>query len=146
MHLFTLYRTDGSPCPVLLSQSFAPRDNSDIEPPPPIFSLALGTDCNYLQWKRNIPKFWKCLLHRNSRRSYEQCLLKTWHSEREVRGVATLKAVTLVVVIVPVTIGATGTILKSSRQYLSNLPGKYWIKGLQTSVIFGTAHTHCGKC
>jgi len=42
--------------------------------------------------------------------------------------------------------GETGTISKSLRQYPSNIPGKHEIKGLQKTVILGTAHTYCGKC
>jgi hypothetical protein len=41
---------------------------------------------------------------------------------------------------IPVIIGATGTILKSFRQYLSNTPGKHEIKELQKTAILGTAH------
>ena len=40
--------------------------------------------------------------------------------------------------VIPVITGATGTISKSLRQYLSNIPGKHEIKGLQ--VILGTTH------
>jgi hypothetical protein len=36
--------------------------------------------------------------------------------------------------------GATGTITKSLRQYVSNIPGKYEIKELQTTAIQVTAH------
>jgi len=39
-----------------------------------------------------------------------------------------------------VIIGATGTILKSFRKYVSNIPGKYKVKELQKTAIFGTAH------
>jgi hypothetical protein len=42
--------------------------------------------------------------------------------------------------LMPVIIGATGTISKSLRQYLSNLPGKHEIKELQITAILGTAH------
>jgi len=42
--------------------------------------------------------------------------------------------------VMPVISGATGTISKSLRQYLSNIPGKHEIKELQTPVILGTAH------
>ena len=42
---------------------------------------------------------------------------------------------------IPVIIGKTGTILKSLRQYLSNIPGKHKFKGLQKTAILGTAHT-----
>jgi Sec-independent protein translocase protein TatA len=42
--------------------------------------------------------------------------------------------------VIPVIIGATGTISKSLRQYLSNVPGKGEIRELQTTAILGTAH------
>ena len=41
---------------------------------------------------------------------------------------------------IPVIIGATGTISKSLRQYLSNIQGKHVIKELQKTAILGTAH------
>jgi len=41
---------------------------------------------------------------------------------------------------IPVILGAIGTISKSLRQYLSNVPGKHEIKELQTTAILGTAH------
>jgi hypothetical protein len=44
---------------------------------------------------------------------------------------------TLKAKVIPVAIGATGTISKSLRQYLSNIPGEHRIKSLQ--VILGTA-------
>jgi hypothetical protein len=40
----------------------------------------------------------------------------------------------------PAIIGATGTISKSLRQYLSNIPGKHEIEERQNTVILGTAH------
>ena len=43
--------------------------------------------------------------------------------------------------VTPVIIGVTGTITKSLRQYLSNIPGKHEIKELQKTAILGTAHT-----
>jgi hypothetical protein len=43
--------------------------------------------------------------------------------------------------VTPVTIGATGTISKSFRKYLSSIPGKHDIKELQKTAILGTAHT-----
>jgi len=42
--------------------------------------------------------------------------------------------------VISVIIGATGTISKSLRQYLSNIPGKHEIKELQKTSILGTAH------
>jgi hypothetical protein len=40
----------------------------------------------------------------------------------------------------PVITGATGTISKSFRKYLSSIPGKHDIKELQKTAILGTAH------
>jgi len=42
--------------------------------------------------------------------------------------------------VIPVIIGATGTISKPFRKYLSNIPGKHEIKELQKTAILGTAH------
>jgi len=42
--------------------------------------------------------------------------------------------------VIPVIIGATGTISKSFRKYVSNIPGKHEIKELQKTAILGTAH------
>jgi hypothetical protein len=42
--------------------------------------------------------------------------------------------------VIPVIIGATGTILNSYRKYVSNIPGNHEFKGLQKTAIQGTAH------
>jgi hypothetical protein len=42
---------------------------------------------------------------------------------------------------IPVIIWATGTISKSFRKYVSNIPGKLEVKELQKTAILGTAHT-----
>ena len=42
--------------------------------------------------------------------------------------------------VIPVIIGATGTISKSFGKYVSNIPGKHDIKELQKTAILGTAH------
>ena len=42
--------------------------------------------------------------------------------------------------VIPVTIGATETISKSFRKYVSNIPGNHDVKELQKTVILGTAH------
>jgi hypothetical protein len=42
--------------------------------------------------------------------------------------------------LISVITGAIGIISKSLRQYLSNIPGKHDIKGIQQTLIFGTAH------
>ena len=43
-------------------------------------------------------------------------------------------------VMIPVIIGATGTISKTFRKYVSNVPGKHEVKELQKTAILGTAH------
>jgi hypothetical protein len=43
--------------------------------------------------------------------------------------------------VIPVIIGANGTISKSFRKYVSNKPGKHEVKELQKTAILGTAHT-----
>jgi len=42
--------------------------------------------------------------------------------------------------VIPVIIGATGTISKSFRKYVSNIPGKHEVKELHKTTILGTAH------
>jgi hypothetical protein len=42
--------------------------------------------------------------------------------------------------VTPVVIGATGTVSKSFRKYLSSIPRKHDIKELQKTAILGTAH------
>jgi len=42
--------------------------------------------------------------------------------------------------VIPVIIGATETISKSFRKYVSNIPGKREDKELQKTAILGTAH------
>ena len=42
--------------------------------------------------------------------------------------------------VIPVIIGATGTISKSFRKYVSNRPGKHEVKEVQKTAILGTAH------
>jgi hypothetical protein len=42
--------------------------------------------------------------------------------------------------VIPVVIGATGTISKSFRKYVSDIPGHCGVKELQKTAILGTAH------
>jgi len=42
--------------------------------------------------------------------------------------------------VIPVITGATGTISKSLRKYVSNMPGNHEVKELQKTAILGTAH------
>jgi hypothetical protein len=46
--------------------------------------------------------------------------------------------------LIPVIIWATGTVSKSLRHYLCNIPGKQEIKELQEKPYW-TLHTNCGK-
>ena len=42
--------------------------------------------------------------------------------------------------VLPVIIGATGTISKSFRKYVSNIPGNHEVKEVQKRAILCTAH------
>jgi len=42
--------------------------------------------------------------------------------------------------VIPVIIGAVGTISKSFRKYVSNIPGNHEVKELQKTAILGTSH------
>jgi hypothetical protein len=46
--------------------------------------------------------------------------------------------------VIPVIREATGTISKSFKRYLSNIPSWHDIKALQTTAILAL-HTYCGK-
>jgi hypothetical protein len=42
--------------------------------------------------------------------------------------------------VIPVIIGATGTISKSFRKYVSSIPGNHEVRELQKTAVWGTAH------
>jgi hypothetical protein len=42
--------------------------------------------------------------------------------------------------VIPVIIGATGTISKTLKKYMNNMPGEHEDKELQKTTILGTAH------
>jgi hypothetical protein len=42
--------------------------------------------------------------------------------------------------VIPVITGVTGTISKSLRKYVSDIPGNHDVKELQKTAILGTAH------
>jgi hypothetical protein len=42
--------------------------------------------------------------------------------------------------VIPVIIGATGTISKSFRKYVSSIPGNHEVGELQNTAILGTEH------
>ena len=43
--------------------------------------------------------------------------------------------------VIPVIIGATGTISKSFRKYVSDIPGNHDVKELQKTAILGTSES-----
>jgi hypothetical protein len=43
--------------------------------------------------------------------------------------------------VTPIITGATGTISKSIRKYVSDIPGNHDVKDLQKTATLGTAHT-----
>jgi hypothetical protein len=47
--------------------------------------------------------------------------------------------------VIPVIIGATGTISKSFRKYVSTIPGNHEVRELQKPAKLGTVHL-VGKC
>jgi len=47
----------------------------------------------------------------------------------------------MMIVIIIIIMGATGTISESFRTYLSNIPGKHDIKDPQKTAIVNSAHT-----
>jgi hypothetical protein len=42
--------------------------------------------------------------------------------------------------VIPVIIGATGTVSKSFRKYVSSIPGNHEVRKLQKTAILGSAH------
>jgi hypothetical protein len=46
----------------------------------------------------------------------------------------------MMIIIIIIIIGATGTISKSFRKYVSTIPGNHEVKELQKTFILGTAH------
>jgi hypothetical protein len=52
----------------------------------------------------------------------------------------TAAAATTTTTIIIIIIGATGTISKSFREYVSDIPGNHDVKELQKTAILGTAH------
>jgi hypothetical protein len=46
----------------------------------------------------------------------------------------------IIIIIITVIIGATGTMSKSFRKYVSNIPVNHEVKELQKIIVLGTAH------
>jgi len=47
--------------------------------------------------------------------------------------------------VIPVMIGATGTVSESFRKYVSNIPGKHGKLRNYRKQPYWELHTHCGK-
>jgi hypothetical protein len=47
--------------------------------------------------------------------------------------------------VIPVIIGATGTISKSFRKYVSTIPGNHEVKELPKKLLYWALHTYFGK-
>jgi hypothetical protein len=72
---------------------------------------------------------------RNVIKKEAEKILKYKNLTIQIQSMWTVKtAVTTVI------LGATGTISKSFRKYLSNGPGNHEVKELQKTAILGTAH------
>jgi len=54
--------------------------------------------------------------------------------------IITITIIIIIIKVIPVITGATGTISKSFRKYMSNIPGKHEVKELQKTAMLGTAH------
>jgi hypothetical protein len=72
--------------------------------------------------------------HRNVIKKEAENILKYKELTIEIRRMWNVKAR-----VIPVIIGATGTISKSFRKYLSSIPGNHEVKELQKTAILGTA-------
>jgi hypothetical protein len=72
---------------------------------------------------------------RNVIKKEAEKILKYKDFIKEIQHMCNVKAK-----VIPVLIGATGTISKSLGRYLSNIPGKYEIKEMQKTAISCTAH------
>jgi hypothetical protein len=46
----------------------------------------------------------------------------------------------IIIKVIPIIIGATGTISKSFRKYVIKIPGNHEVKELHKTAISGTAH------
>jgi len=72
---------------------------------------------------------------RNLIKKEAEKILKYKYLTIEIQRMWNLKAK-----VIPVIIGATGTISESFRKYVSNVTGKHEVKELQKTAILGTAH------
>ena len=73
---------------------------------------------------------------RNVIRKEAEIILKYKDLTTEIQRVWNVKTK-----VIPVIIGATGTVSNTFRKYVSKIPGKHEVKELQKTAILGTAHT-----
>ena len=73
--------------------------------------------------------------HRNVIKKEAEKILKYKDLTTEIQRMWNVKTK-----VIPVIIGATGTVSNSFRKYVSNIPGKHEIKELHKTAILGTAH------
>ena len=52
----------------------------------------------------------------------------------------------MIIIIIIIIIIITGTVSKSFRKYVGNIPGSHEVQEIQKTAILGTAHTFSGKC
>jgi flagellar basal body-associated protein FliL len=60
--------------------------------------------------------------------------------ERKIMKAMMMMTLIIIIIIIIIIIGATGTISKSFRKYVSNIPGNHDVRELQKTAILGTAH------
>jgi len=60
--------------------------------------------------------------------------------KKEAEKILKYKDLTIETKVMPVIIGATGTISKSFRKYMSSIPGEHEVKELEKTAILGSAH------
>jgi hypothetical protein len=74
-------------------------------------------------------------VERNVIKKEAEKILKYKELTIEIQGMWNIKTK-----VIPVIIGATGTISKSLKKYVSNIPGNHGFKELQETALLGAAH------
>ena len=71
---------------------------------------------------------------------YRNCFAEAFNNNNKDLTIEIQRMWNVKTKVIPVIIGATGTISKSFRKYVSNIPGNHEVKELQKTAILGTAH------
>jgi hypothetical protein len=69
---------------------------------------------------------------------YRDVVIARWIFKRNISYIIII--INVKARVIPAVIGATGTISKSFRKYVSNIPGNHDFRELQKTAILGTAH------